>query len=255
MYAQMITPGYRIVLAYEGGTYAYHTADQADSPVIYCPEDEASSAPAEEAQPTEVAAPDALVEAVTADLAEQLDVSPDEIEVVNAEAVEWPDSSLGCPQEGMMYMSVVTPGYRIVLKYEGEIYAYHTGKNADKPFILCPDEAGAPAPAADTGGESMQSTSAALAARAAADLAQRLDMDADQVKVVSVRAVEWRDGSLGCPSGGMMYPQVITPGYLIVLSANGKKYEYHTNDWAGGVIKLCNQGEKTKKSGGTSASQ
>ena len=153
-----------------------------------------------------------------------------------------------------MYMPVVTPGYRIVLGYEDATYAYHTGENADKPFILCPDEANAPAPAADTGGEAMQSTSAALVARAVADLAQRLGMDADQIEVVSVRAVEWRDGSLGCPSGGMMYPQVITPGYLIVLSANGVQYEYHTGDRAGGLVKFCDQAKKNKGES-TSASQ
>ena len=37
------------------------------------------------------------------------------------------------------------------------------------------------------------------------------------------------DGSLGCPQPGMNYVMMITPGYLIMLEANGQAYEYHTS--------------------------
>ena len=101
----------------------------------------------------------------------------------------------------------------------------------------------------------MQSTSAALAARATADLAQRLDMDVEEIEVVSVRAVEWRDGSLGCGQAGMMVPQVITPGHRITLSADGVQYEYHTSDRVGGLVKFCGQAKKNKEDKGASSSQ
>jgi len=206
--------------------------------------------------PEQAASPEeALTANAQADLAEQLGVSPDEIEVVSAEAVEWGDSSLGCPQEGMMYAQVLTPGYRIVLGYGGETYAYHTAAQTDSPVIYCPDDESSTAPVNGGGGESMQSTNAALAARATVDLARRLDMNPDQIEIISVSAVEWRDGSLGCARGGMMYPQVITPGYRIVLSADGVEYEYHTGDRAGGLVKFCGQANKTKKDRGSSASQ
>jgi hypothetical protein len=61
------------------------------------------------------------------------------------------------------------------------------------------------------------------------DLARRLGLDPRAVKVVSVREVDWRDTSLGCPKPGMMYAQVITPGYRVVLEADGQAYEYHTD--------------------------
>jgi hypothetical protein len=70
-----------------------------------------------------------------------------------------------------------------------------------------------------------------------------------------VRAVEWRDGSLGCAQAGMMYPQVITPGYRIVLSADGVKYEYHTGDRAGGLVKFCGQAKPGKGDDSASSSQ
>jgi hypothetical protein len=61
------------------------------------------------------------------------------------------------------------------------------------------------------------------------DLAGRLGLEPDQIELVSVQAVEWSDTSLGCPQPGMMYAQVITPGYRVTLEAEGQTYDYHTN--------------------------
>ncbi len=68
-----------------------------------------------------------------------------------------------------------------------------------------------------------------LIADAKQDLMTRANVTADAITVASAQAVEWRDASLGCPIEGMMYAQVITPGYLIVLKANGQEYEYHAS--------------------------
>jgi hypothetical protein len=59
------------------------------------------------------------------------------------------------------------------------------------------------------------------------ELAARLGIDASEVSVSSAAAVTWPDSSLGCPQPGMAYAQVVTPGYLIVLEAGGRHYEYH----------------------------
>ncbi|MDQ4084408.1 MAG: hypothetical protein M3165_01185 [Actinomycetota bacterium] len=66
-----------------------------------------------------------------------------------------------------------------------------------------------------------------VAADAVRDLARRLGVDRSEVTVVSVEEVTWRDGSLGCPRPGMMYPQVLTDGVRVVLQAQGRRYEYH----------------------------
>jgi hypothetical protein len=63
-----------------------------------------------------------------ADLAAKLSVAPEAITVKSVEPIEWPDASLGCPQPGMMYAQVITPGYRIVLEVDGKSYEYHTGR-------------------------------------------------------------------------------------------------------------------------------
>ncbi|MEW6233635.1 MAG: hypothetical protein AB1566_15175, partial [Chloroflexota bacterium] len=61
------------------------------------------------------------------------------------------------------------------------------------------------------------------------DLAQRLGKDQDAITVVRVERVDWPDTSLGCPQPGMMYAQVITPGYRIYLSVDNVSYEYHSD--------------------------
>jgi len=75
---------------------------------------------------------------------------------------------------------------------------------------------------------------AALNARE--DLAQKLNIPADEITIVSVEAVEWPDGCLGVYVEGIMCIQVITPGYRVVLEANGQVYEYHTNQTGSQVI-------------------
>ena len=53
---------------------------------------------------------------------------------------------------------------------------------------------------------------------------------------------EWSDGSLGCPQDGMMYAQVITPGFKMTFSDGTKTYTVHTNE-TGDQIVICDKGK------------
>lgn len=75
-----------------------------------------------------------LVAQAKEDLARRLSIKVEEIGLVEAKAVEWPDTSLGCPQPGMMYAQVITPGFRVVLEAEAKTYEYHTDQTRS---ILC----------------------------------------------------------------------------------------------------------------------
>jgi hypothetical protein len=68
--------------------------------------------------------PEAVMDAVRADLSARTGIDASGATVVTAEAVAWPDGSLGCPQPGVMYIQVVTPGYHVVLSLEGTTYDY-----------------------------------------------------------------------------------------------------------------------------------
>jgi hypothetical protein len=76
-----------------------------------------------------------LVEQARLALAERLGIAPDEITAGSVEAVTWPDTGLGCPDPEMMYLQVLTPGYRIVLSAGGNEYVYHT--NRSDQIVLC----------------------------------------------------------------------------------------------------------------------
>jgi hypothetical protein len=75
------------------------------------------------------------IDIAVADLAQRLSVDANEIEVSSATLVEWPDSSLGCPQPGMQYAQTLTDGARIVLNSRGKQYSYHAG--GSRPPFLC----------------------------------------------------------------------------------------------------------------------
>lgn len=77
---------------------------------------------------------------------------------------------------------------------------------------------------------------AALAA--AGDLAQHLQIDVDTIKLVSVEQVDWPDACMGIQTPGVMCAQVITTGYKVILEADGKQYEYHTNA-SGSIVRLA----------------
>ncbi len=70
-----------------------------------------------------------LVNEAKADLTTRAKVAPDAITLTSAQAVEWNDSSLGCPMEGQMYLQVITPGYLIVLEAAGKEWKYHASTN------------------------------------------------------------------------------------------------------------------------------
>jgi hypothetical protein len=64
---------------------------------------------------------------------------------------------------------------------------------------------------------------------AVAALASTLNLTADQIKVISTQTVIWPNGCMGVQRMGMMCTNQQVPGFFIVLEANGKQYEFHTN--------------------------
>jgi hypothetical protein len=79
------------------------------------------------------------VAAARADLGERLGVPEDEIGLLEARHVTWADSSLGCPQPGMAYMQVLTPGVLVRLAVEGREYRYHGSTRGAPSLCLNPE--------------------------------------------------------------------------------------------------------------------
>lgn len=177
-----------------------------------------------------------LIEEATRDLSQQLNVSHEDIVVEEALAVDWTDSSVGCAEPGMGYLTVITPGYWIVLKVAGKAYYYHADTRGH--LILCPEEWSTPPP-----GWAQQRPPLVIQPKPGApdtmeklldsvkdDLSRRLGVNRQQINIRETQRVEWSDSSLGCPEPDMSYLMVITPGYRIVLEVAGREHYYHADE-------------------------
>ena len=60
------------------------------------------------------------------------------------------------------------------------------------------------------------------------ELSERIGVDVEDIELVSLLEVTWRDGSLGCPEDGVAYTQALVPGQQMILRVNGKDYYYHS---------------------------
>lgn len=150
--------------------------------------------------------------AAVTSLSETLGVPPDEIKVVSTEAVTWPDGCLGVVREGMMCTQAEVPGFKIILEANGKEHEFHT--NEDGSVVLIAE--GAP-------------NSGAVEETVIKQLAANLGLQEVDIKVIRSEMVEFRDSCLGIEQEGVMCAQVVTPGRIIVLEANGIQFEYHTS--------------------------
>ena len=80
-------------------------------------------------------------------------------------------------------------------------------------------------------------------------LAANLDLQENDITVVSSEEVEFGDACLGVAMEGVMCAQVVTPGHIIVLEANGVEYEYHTSE-DGSQVQPANIAMVWKREGG-----
>jgi len=114
------------------------TSATAVAPAPVQPTGTALEEPAMSTTPSAASAPAPVRQAI-ADLADRLSLDEDAIELLSAEAVVWSDSSLGCPEPGMMYAQVIVEGMKIVLDVDGQTYHYHYG--GDRAPFLCENPA------------------------------------------------------------------------------------------------------------------
>jgi hypothetical protein len=82
-------------------------------------------------------------------------------------------------------------------------------------------------PEKETSVSTPTSVPASLLADAKADTARRTGKSEKEIEVVSAEQVTWSDASMGCPAPGMMYAQVLMPGYRVILRVGDQQFDYH----------------------------
>lgn len=179
------------------------------------------------------AAAQAASEQARAEAARQLKAQASEFTVVTIEQTQWSDSSLGCRKPGSMYKQVMSNGYTVVLERQGR---RHQVNVAGSRAVMCET-------ATRVTGTARQPMSARgldrVTALARQDLAHRLRLDADNIRVANVEPRRWTDDDMNCSSGGGTPEaaessegtagQSSAVGYRLALSASGRTYFYHTD--------------------------
>ena len=79
--------------------------------------------------------PGDILNSVLDDAAQKLGVAPDTLVVTKAEAVTWPDGSLGCPEPGMFYTQALIDGDWIVVEAGGQSLDYRVSGGGN--FRIC----------------------------------------------------------------------------------------------------------------------
>ena len=67
--------------------------------------------------------------------------------------------------------------------------------------------------------------------KAKTDLAKRLNVKENEIREIAVKERDFPDMSLGAPGSGEVSAQMISTGWTIKLSAQGKNYEYRADKY------------------------
>ena len=154
-------------------------------------------------------------------LADELDIPITGIEVDTVRAVDWPDTSVGCPQPGMSYGQVITPGHKITLRVDGAIHVVH---EANGRAFVCKIRKD---PNRVTGQVDLVWGQQAVVARK--DLASRLGVAEQEIMIADASQTTFTDASLGCPEPGVEYEKKDRPGFVLKLRTGNRNFTYHTD--------------------------
>ena len=61
------------------------------------------------------------------------------------------------------------------------------------------------------------------------DLTIKTGVDIENIVTKSIKETLFDDASLGVPEAGVTYEAIVTPGYIIMLEADGDLYEYRAS--------------------------
>jgi hypothetical protein len=158
-------------------------------------------------------------------VAEFLSVPVIDTTLVSVTPREFNDSSLDCPQPGVSYMQVITPGYRVVVEADGRRFDVRVSGSHGK---ICRRKKGGsragkpPSPAAE------------IIDRARADLAEAIDAGVSEISVLGVQAYRGQAIAEGCAPECDIDSEKC--GYMIGLLHDDRRFNYYAN---GDLVTAC----------------
>lgn len=151
-------------------------------------------------------------------IADFLSLPTTEVTLVSLEAQDFNDASLGCPESGMAYQQVVTPGHRAIVEAQGRRFDIRVSGGHGR--ICRKNKRGNPK--INSARESAVTAMIDLARR---DLAGLLDVEAPTIRILDIRPFDGENPPTGCT------PQCPgadgSCGYIIGLFYDSRRYDYH----------------------------
>ena len=194
--------------------------------------------------------PPGVTEEVVEDALRRLPEDLSDIDIAAVEVILFEDTSLGCPEPGVEYNSADIEGFEIVVETSAGHLVYKVNDVGE--FILCVADSSevviemmsgsdnSPHPSSDGTVTAISPESDlpdSLAAAIREDAATVAGVDPSSVTLGETTNELFNDGSLGCPKKGYSYIQVLTPGWIVMVSAGPMNLEYHAA--ASGYFVIC----------------
>ena len=149
---------------------------------------------------------------------DKVPASRDTVTNIRIRSIQWPDSSLGCAEPGVEYLQKVILGYSVSFNIDEKIHTVNIGENR---AIVCERINEFMLERRKRADSIMRSHKAAVL-----DLAERLNVDPELVKVSAIKLETWPDSSLGCPHSDQQYQEGPIDGLRINMTCRDKRYEY-----------------------------
>ena len=164
-----------------------------------------------------------LFAAMRQDLATDLSIPAEQIQLAQLEEATWIEKPLSC--EGRLFPRAdeAYEGFRYWLLAGSQTYLYHADTAGN--ILRC----GQGEPVTNALLMALDPAAAELVALAQSRVATDLDIASRRVQLLELSAHIWEDTSLGCPQPDQTYPAVAIDGYRILLLAGDAEYLFHTD--------------------------
>ncbi len=157
-------------------------------------------------------------------LAAKLSVPIEQITTVTLSPAQWRDSSLGCPERGMIYTPALVPGYEVKLRDADREHVVRVGGGR---AVICSTQTDPKQPPVTALAGSLKAADAVRTA-----LAVRLGIDPARVRIVSTRPYRPStacQGAPGSPKGAAL---------IVEAQAAAQTFRYYTDD---ALTRSCDQ--------------
>lgn len=161
--------------------------------------------------------PESIAKQVAADF---LSTPATDVTLVSITPQEFNDSSLDCPEPGMSYLQVLTPGYRVIVEADGRRFDVRVSGAHGR---ICRRNKANPL----SSSAPPRSNVSTLIDLARKDLARHLAAESSDILVLEVHPLNAQTVVKGCSPE--CDDSSIQCGYMIGFIHDGRRYDYHAD--------------------------